>query len=484
LGDPLQLIRVIGSASKLYPDAEHFYYHENTENLMPWQGNPDIKIDRFDGRSLLDFFTEPVRSNLHVPEEDMQDELNFERYHDLIEAERLQVSESERLAEVEEEWTKLLDRHQAKLNMIKQQEKSTKSRGFGFDYGTKVVSHEEAVAEDSLLKQADILQYVDDLTDKDKQALNDMSRKYGIKSYARLLRIAKKDRDDELRSLKRKQLEGKPKENTEKRRRKRTRYRDLNLDERERYRRKHSPSYEPYQQGSSSSTTTTEEEEEEEDETTNDVVIEFGSSIPEEQVEQAQPASQQKTTTPSVPVEQKKLTPMEKLKLKMRQGLEKQIVSDEKEKRKKEREREIESLQQLAKNQGLPINAYLRPDPPMRRTVEQERPAQRYRSPSSSDNEGNSLSKQRDRSPSPKEHKRKYRSPSPTRRRHDSTRKKYRSPSPRRRRRYRSPSPRHRSPSPNKRKDRSRHYSSRRKSPSYDRRSRYRSPSTEDEKRK
>lgn len=33
IGDPQQLIRVIGSSTKLYPDAEQFYYHENPENL-------------------------------------------------------------------------------------------------------------------------------------------------------------------------------------------------------------------------------------------------------------------------------------------------------------------------------------------------------------------------------------------------------------------------------------------------------------------
>ncbi|KAI8645963.1 alternative splicing regulator-domain-containing protein, partial [Parasitella parasitica] len=159
LGDPQQLIRVIGSSTKLYPDAEQFYYHENTENLMPWQANTDIKIDRFDGRSLLDFVPEAnVGANLlNLSREDreMADELNFERYHDLIEAE---LTESDRLAEVDEEWTKLLDRHQAKLALIKINKKSSgdsnkgnnlKGRTFGFDYGTtKVVAADDDIDED------------------------------------------------------------------------------------------------------------------------------------------------------------------------------------------------------------------------------------------------------------------------------------------------------------------------------------------------
>lgn len=43
---------------------------------------------RFDGRSLLDYM--PTTSKHYDnKEDDMTDELNFERYHDLIEAERL-----------------------------------------------------------------------------------------------------------------------------------------------------------------------------------------------------------------------------------------------------------------------------------------------------------------------------------------------------------------------------------------------------------
>ncbi|KAI7898333.1 alternative splicing regulator-domain-containing protein [Cokeromyces recurvatus] len=147
LGDPQQLIRVIGSSSKLYPDAEQFYYHENPDNLMPWQGNPDIKIDRFDGRSLLDYIPDSTKNSYQdfsKDDKEISDELNFERYHDLIEAERLNVSETERLAEVEEEWTKLLDRHQAKLALLKNQERThSKNHTFGYDYGTGKVNNED-----------------------------------------------------------------------------------------------------------------------------------------------------------------------------------------------------------------------------------------------------------------------------------------------------------------------------------------------------
>jgi splicing factor, arginine/serine-rich 16 len=46
------------------------------------------------------------------------------------------------------------------------------------------------------------LDYVDDLTDKDRQILNEMGRKYNIPDYTRLLRVAKRDRVEKAKELK------------------------------------------------------------------------------------------------------------------------------------------------------------------------------------------------------------------------------------------------------------------------------------------
>ncbi|KAI7895992.1 uncharacterized protein EV154DRAFT_476718 [Mucor mucedo] len=447
LGDPQQLIRVIGVSSKVYPDAEQFYYHENPDNLQ-------YAMASFDGRSLLDFVPETSTrrgfSDVTKEEREMADELNFERYHDLIEAERLNVSEADRLAEVDEEWTKLLDRHQAKLALLNTKEKGSSSKGrtFGFDYGTSKMKEEDldddTEQESQLLKDilfidinpvrhihVDILQYVDELTDKDKQVLNEMSGKYGIRSYARLLRVAKKDRDDELRALKRQQDDGRSKDNNntgkrsanERRRLRRRGDRNAGPRHEDRYRRRYSPTYEPYRRSSASDDSSGEEMPRPED--SDCVVIEFGSTAPEEtkmDLDKEISNENQRSSMTITPVE-KKLTPMEKLKLKMRAGLQKQIVSDEKEKRQKEKEKELENLRELARNQGLPINAYMRPEPPMREKSDNQDSAgkSRYRSPSSS------------RSPSPI-----ARHTSPIRKRSPSRERTRRSPS--RERTRRSPS--------------------------------------------
>ncbi|KAI8138553.1 alternative splicing regulator-domain-containing protein [Fennellomyces sp. T-0311] len=414
LGDPRQLLRVIGSSTKLYPDAEQFYYHENADNLMPWQGNPDIKIDRFDGRSLLDFVPEKTQAK-QQSDQHMMDELNFERYHDLVEAERLQVSEQERLSTVEEEWTKLLDRHKALLAMLNNSKKPEK--GYAYDYGNTDDLHNEE--ESQLLKEADILQYVDDLTDKDKQILNDMAGKYGIRNYARLLRMTKKDRDDQLRDLKAKQgSDGKSKDKSRRssRRRRHSRYEQTSPS---RYGRA-SPTYEPYN-NSSESSSSAEEEEEEEDAPESNVIIEFGSSsvVEQDEASVAGPSklrdARERATSSDQQKDIKKLTPMEKLRLKMRAGLEKQIDSDERERKRQEREQELNRLRGAYKGERddkspvrKPARRYYSPSESGSERSPSPR-KRRYRSPSSDDGKRRSRSRRRSRSPrrrSRKHHKR------------------------------------------------------------------------------
>ncbi|CDH61499.1 hypothetical protein RO3G_11357 [Lichtheimia corymbifera JMRC:FSU:9682] len=353
LGDPRQLLRVIGSSCKLYPDAEQYYYHENTDNLMPWPVDPDIRIDRFDGRSLLDYIPGPYTKQEFATKQDkdIQDELNFERYHDLVEMERLQVEEKQRLIEVETEWTKLLDRHKALLAMLNNTGRSKSQSFHTFDYGTndsnENMDHEQ---ESQLLKEADILQYVDDLTDKDRRILNDMAEKYGIQNYGRLLRMAKKDRDDELRELQAKQ--GKSKERGGRRSRDASR-------ERRRYRSdRDSPRHDDryYRSKNMRDESSDSDASVEDNPVQSDVVIEFSSAPSEKQevdvekpkrVTGASSTTSNRSTTKSEPP--KKLTPMEKLKLKMRQGLEKQIHSEEREKRWREREQQLDEIRSTYK---------------------------------------------------------------------------------------------------------------------------------------
>lgn len=157
------------------------------------------------------------------------------------------VTEQERLEEIEEEWTKLLERHKALLALINKyaylntllatnthnfvpisdtdpptislnRRKQDVKPGIAYDYGTDKPSgggsdgsdaSPSDEEEDSLLtREADILQYVDDLNERDRQTLNEMARRYGIGNYVRLLRVAKRDRDDKLVELRDKEEVG------------------------------------------------------------------------------------------------------------------------------------------------------------------------------------------------------------------------------------------------------------------------------------
>ncbi|KAG9305196.1 hypothetical protein G9A89_010704 [Geosiphon pyriformis] len=194
LGDPSQLLRLTGTARKLHPDAEQHFYHENPEkSLMTWQGDSETKIDRFDGRALLDFIpTHSTAMAQEIPsdERDIQEELNFERFRDLVENERRNVTEEDCLEEIEAEWTSLLDRHKALLKKLQEQKPENKFKvNYGFDYGTEK-------------SEEDILDYVESLTDKDRHILNDMGRQYNIPDYTRLLRVAKRDRQEKANELK------------------------------------------------------------------------------------------------------------------------------------------------------------------------------------------------------------------------------------------------------------------------------------------
>ena len=60
---------------------------------MPWQGRKDLRVDRFDGRVMLDTLPPVIEATpqLKLPARDaeMADRCQFERYRDLIEKTRL-----------------------------------------------------------------------------------------------------------------------------------------------------------------------------------------------------------------------------------------------------------------------------------------------------------------------------------------------------------------------------------------------------------
>ena len=104
LGDPLQLIKLIGISCKIYKDQHNWEITNNTSQFTLWK---DQLIDKYDCRNLLDLFNEytcdetNLYSNLSDEEAQLESLLNYERYRSILENMRQGKSENIHLVEVE-----------------------------------------------------------------------------------------------------------------------------------------------------------------------------------------------------------------------------------------------------------------------------------------------------------------------------------------------------------------------------------------------
>ena len=72
----MNFLMVEGRTCKTYKSTEQHHAAESMEGLIPWNGQQDNLIDRFDGRALLDFYREPDALLLNKPK--TSDELKLE----------------------------------------------------------------------------------------------------------------------------------------------------------------------------------------------------------------------------------------------------------------------------------------------------------------------------------------------------------------------------------------------------------------------
>ncbi|KAI8799948.1 alternative splicing regulator-domain-containing protein [Cladochytrium replicatum] len=194
LADPIQLLRVTGTQLHPTPSAEQFYHHENTSHLMKWQGDNETTIDRFDGRALLDYINEHRNDESAVPKEDLEilEDLNFERYKDLVENQRMKIDEETCLTLIDEQWNK---------SIIKKMPISTLAKGAAihFDYswqGSTVECDPESTVQEDRLVEANILDHLDELWEGDIKVLNKMGVPLGISNYYLMLRRLHSESDE------------------------------------------------------------------------------------------------------------------------------------------------------------------------------------------------------------------------------------------------------------------------------------------------
>jgi hypothetical protein len=73
---PMNFLTIEGRTCKTYKNADQHASTEAMEGLIPWNGQQDNLIDRFDGRALLDFYREPDARLKNRPK--TSDELKLE----------------------------------------------------------------------------------------------------------------------------------------------------------------------------------------------------------------------------------------------------------------------------------------------------------------------------------------------------------------------------------------------------------------------
>ncbi|XP_037088283.1 CLK4-associating serine/arginine rich protein-like [Pollicipes pollicipes] len=95
--DPTQFLQVHGRPCKIHLDPAVAMAADGPNSMMPWQGDPEVFIDRFDGRAHLDMISEvrpsPLASDLDGLPLAEADQINFERYRILVQNEFAGLSE-------------------------------------------------------------------------------------------------------------------------------------------------------------------------------------------------------------------------------------------------------------------------------------------------------------------------------------------------------------------------------------------------------
>ncbi|KAF8942888.1 hypothetical protein BGZ47_006025 [Haplosporangium gracile] len=161
-----------------------------------------------DPTSVVDSGLRPDRD-----EDGIGNELRYERWHDLADKTRLRITEEQCLLDNEEEWNDLVARHHALIGKVSEKKRDSIAEGtatrpsFAFDYGTNAVQPDGAVGqapekELTALEEENIFDHLDDLTPRDRDSLDSLGKEFYIKDYYRVLRVAKEEEDERVNQLK------------------------------------------------------------------------------------------------------------------------------------------------------------------------------------------------------------------------------------------------------------------------------------------
>ncbi|KAG0278653.1 hypothetical protein BGZ95_003509, partial [Linnemannia exigua] len=146
-------------------------------------------------------------------EDGIGNELRFERWHDLADKIRLHIPEEQCVLENDEEWNDLVVRHHALIGKVSEKKRDNNTEGaisrpsFGYDYGTSVIQPENTIGqapekELTALEEENIFDHLDDLTARERDSLDSLGKAFFIKDYFWILRVAKEEEDERVNQLK------------------------------------------------------------------------------------------------------------------------------------------------------------------------------------------------------------------------------------------------------------------------------------------
>eukprot|EP00794_Sanderia_malayensis_P017616 gene17616-19370_t len=191
--DPHQLLRLHGQKCKLYIDSRPDKPSEESQ-LVPWQGDPNILIDRFDARSQLDYIPDIV-PGVSQDSSGSECQMNYERYRTLVQIEATGVTEESYLKQlaIEESY----GRKQAEKARLEKEELSKKKASIGYKYeDSSIVSEDSDDSDaDSDISDIDISVNVSELSEDQRKSLDNLATLYGIADqyYCRQLNNEKKE---------------------------------------------------------------------------------------------------------------------------------------------------------------------------------------------------------------------------------------------------------------------------------------------------
>ncbi|XP_063287784.1 CLK4-associating serine/arginine rich protein isoform X1 [Pelobates fuscus] len=270
--DPAQFLQVHGRSCKIHLDSAVALAAESPVNMMPWQGDPNNMIDRFDVRAHLDYIPEykpPLLTTISSEQESDDRKCNYERYRGLVQNDFAGISEEQCLYQI------YIDELYGGLQRPGEEEKkklSEKKASIGYTYEDSTVADlgdspekgededsddESKSDEDEVIPDIDVEVDVDDITEEQVADLNKQATTYGM-ADGDFVRMLRKDKEESEAIKHAKALEEEKAMYSGRRsRRQRREFREKRLKGRKisppSYARRDSPTYDPYRRSQSDS---------------------------------------------------------------------------------------------------------------------------------------------------------------------------------------------------------------------------------------